>query len=101
MPTATALRESDRQIAPNELPAALDNNLDERLDELVIQALRAPDIDALLFSNRDYFSRFMRILSQTLKEAFENDNAGARHSAHRALFFLYEQNFEQIDESCA
>jgi hypothetical protein len=70
----------------------------ERLDELVAQTLRAPDIDALLYSNQGFFPRFMDVLARTLERAFEADDQAARHRAHRALFLLYEENFEQIGD---
>lgn len=71
---------------------------DQRLDDLVAQALRAPDIDALLYANQGYFPRFMDILTRTLARAFEAGDQAARHQAHRALFFLYEANFEQVGD---
>lgn len=73
----------------------------ERLDELVAQVLCAPDLDALLYSNQGFFPRFMALLSGTLEHAFEAGDQAARHQAHRALFFLYEENFEQIGDGAA
>jgi pyrroloquinoline quinone (PQQ) biosynthesis protein C len=86
---ATALRAREPLLASEEIGQA------DRLDDLVIQALHAPDIDGLLFSNRGFFPRFMEILARTLERAFEHGDEGARHQAHRALFHLYEENFEQ------
>lgn len=73
----------------------------ERLDELVAQVLRTPDIDALLYANQGFFPRFMALLSHTLEHAFEASDQAARQQAHRALFLLYEENFEQFGDGAA
>ncbi|HET6161516.1 MAG TPA: iron-containing redox enzyme family protein [Dongiaceae bacterium] len=86
---ATALRTRESIATAEEF----DPSWSDRLDDLVVQALRASDIDGLLFSNRGFFPHVMTILSRTLELAFGQGDESARRQVHGALFRLYEENF--------
>jgi hypothetical protein len=63
------------------------------LDELVRRVVQAPDIDAMLREEPNFFPSLMARLTYELAAGFERGNERALRQIHRALYFLYEQNF--------
>ena len=65
------------------------------LSELVRQILAADDLEHFVRRDSNFYPDLMTRLSETLRRAFGEGCDEARFQAHRALYYLYEENLRE------